>query len=231
MAKLTILVIVSFFYGIAVEKYEIFPYQTLKWLKNIIYEESNSVKKNSLTAVNVVLFEEFSPKADIAFIGDSLTHGGRWNEYFPGYTIVNRGIGGDTTTDILNRLSTVLSTAPKRAYIMAGINDIQKYRGIDDILDAYTQIIDVLRQNQIEVILQSTIQCQKSVCGDAHVRSVSDLNSKLHKLADHKGVLFLDLGKLSAAQGLSPPYTTDGYHLSAEGYVYWIELIGESLAE
>jgi hypothetical protein len=49
-------------------------------------------------------FESYKTKADIVMIGDSITDGAEWHEMFPQLNIVNRGISGDTTVGVLNRL-------------------------------------------------------------------------------------------------------------------------------
>jgi len=50
---------------------------------------------------------------DIAFLGDSLTAGGNWDELFPGLPIRNRGINADTTVGALQRLDGITRGQPK----------------------------------------------------------------------------------------------------------------------
>lgn len=123
------------------------------------------------------LFEHFSPKADVAFVGDSITDFGRWSEFFPAIKVVNRGVCGDKASDILSRIGSVLSTKPKKAFIMVGINDIQQHVPVPTILENYELIVDALMAANVEVIVQSTIQCDASKCGIEHVRSVNLLKS------------------------------------------------------
>ena len=63
------------------------------------------------------LFKEFGDNADIVFVGDSITSNARWNEFFSGKAIYNRGISGDRTKDILSRIDTILSLNPKKAFV------------------------------------------------------------------------------------------------------------------
>jgi hypothetical protein len=42
-------------------------------------------------------------KGGIVFLGDSITEGGHWSEIFGNGAVLNRGIGGDTTQDVLDR--------------------------------------------------------------------------------------------------------------------------------
>ncbi|MDF2653065.1 MAG: glycoside hydrolase family 92 protein, partial [Paenibacillus sp.] len=59
---------------------------------------------------------------DIEFFGDSLTDYGQWSELFPNTSVKNRGITGDDTERLLNRLSEVGN--PAKLLIMAGTNDL-----------------------------------------------------------------------------------------------------------
>ena len=218
-----------FSYGVIVGKYEVFPYEVIKMVKNKAAPTDNSAKPNSNAANVYRLFQHFSPKADVAFIGDSITNGGRWSEFFPHLKVVNRGVGGDKASDIVSRLSSVLTTQPTKAFIMVGINDIHQYVAISDILDNYMTIVDSLTNANINVFIQSTIQCEISACGAMHVKSVNELNKELAKLALDRNVNFVDLGELSEQEGLNPKYTTDGVHLTAEGYIYWVNKLSATL--
>ena len=51
-------------------------------------------------------------RADIVFLGDSITHEGAWDEYFPDHIAVNRGIGGDTVEQVIERLGDRLTHDP-----------------------------------------------------------------------------------------------------------------------
>ena len=57
--------------------------------------------------------------------GDSLTEGIDWRELFPDVKILNRGIGGDTSAGVLNRLDEVIGRHPKIVVLMIGANDLR----------------------------------------------------------------------------------------------------------
>lgn len=63
-------------------------------------------------------------KGQIVFFGNSLTQAGKWNEYFPSQNPANRGIAGDNTLGMLNRLYEVIEARPEKFFMMAGTNDI-----------------------------------------------------------------------------------------------------------
>ena len=224
-----ILFLLTFTYGMIVGKYEVFPYQVIKMAKNMMAPIDNSSNPNFRTASANRLFKHFSQKADVAFIGDSITDSGRWSEFFSNIRVVNRGVGGDKTSDILTRLDSVLLTQPTKAFIMVGINDILQYVSVSDILENYSLIVDNLLDANIEVTIQSTIQCNIPTCAAVHVKSVDELNKGLVELASEKEVSFLSLGALSEQGGLNSKYTYDGIHLNGEGYIYWVDMLVPSL--
>jgi len=70
------------------------------------------------------LFADSTRPTDIIMLGDSITHEGLWQEYFPSRNIRNRGIGGDTTRDIRNRLDAIYPLRPQQLFLPIGGNDL-----------------------------------------------------------------------------------------------------------
>jgi lysophospholipase L1-like esterase len=159
-------------------------------------------------------------------VGDSLTADAPWNEIFSKVQIANRGIGGDTTDNILSRMDTILSVSPKRALIMVGINDIGRSASLGSVFQNYREIVKRLQQAGVTVIIQSTLECSKDVCGD-QVYQVRDLNKQLEDFAKRNNIVFLDINAdlSSPSDGLLSKYSYDGFHLLAGGYVKWSEKI------
>ncbi len=60
------------------------------------------------------------------FFGDSITWAWPLHEFFPGVSLINRGIPGDNITGLNYRVQEdVIAYAPKRAFMMIGINGIE----------------------------------------------------------------------------------------------------------
>ena len=172
----------------------------------------------------ISIFEELSSKSSVVFIGDSLTRIGLWNEFFPYITIANRGVGGDKTSDVLKRMDSIISVEPKVAFIMLGLNDILISQNVTTIFSNYKKIIELLIENDIQVVIQSTVQCEFSVCSDK-VRSVNELNRLLEKHAIQHDLVYVDLEGLTDTQGLPSSLTYDGVHLNGKGYRLWVRSI------
>lgn len=212
-----------FAYGVVVGIYKVFPYSQIYALKQLVQPNPYSVGRNR--EFRIELFEEFPTSADVVFIGDSITEGGEWSDFFPNIATSNRGVGSDATSDVLKRMDSILAVRPQVAFIMLGINDIYRDIHIDEVVANYRSIISTLRENNIEVFVQSTIQCQLTKCGQGKVSQVNLLNEKLQSLSNELDVSFVLLEDLSAEQGLRENYTYDGVHLTAEGYRYWVQRI------
>lgn len=154
-------------------------------------------------------------------IGDSITAGGNWSSRFPGVRIANRGVVSDTSLKILARMDGILATEPDRAFLMFGINDIYNGVPVERIVSRYARIVDILQARGVEVVIQSTLACAGSVCGDKLVR-VGELNRRLKALARQKRVKFIDINSsLSDRSGLRASYTRDGVHITQAGYRVW----------
>src|SRR5438105_322822 len=97
----------------------------------------------------------------VVFFGDSITDIWHLDESFPGKPYVNRGIGGQTTSQMLVRFrQDVINLRPKAVVILAGTNDIAGNSGPisnEDIEANLTSIDDLARTNKIAVIFSSIL--------------------------------------------------------------------------
>jgi lysophospholipase L1-like esterase len=97
----------------------------------------------------------------VVFFGDSITDIWHLDEYFPGKPYVNRGIGGQTTPQMLVRFrQDVIDLHPRVVIILAGTNDIAGNTGpmrLEDIEYDYASLADLARANGIKVIYSSVL--------------------------------------------------------------------------
>ncbi len=165
--------------------------------------------------------------ADIVMLGDSITQAGPWNALFPKAHILNRGVSGYSTHDLLRELNMTIALQPRKVFLMIGINDLLRGASVGEIFDRYLMILDALQKAGIKVYLQATVECARAQCGDT-VDKVRALNEKLKQIANTRGLTWIDLnpGLTSQTQGLLAQYTTDGLHLSMPAYRYWAEQLG-----
>ena len=223
------LLVLTFVYGVAVGTYRIFPFEQLRYVRNLVRP---AAPVNEAPRFRTTLFEVFSPDVDIVMVGDSITAMGAWSDVLPRDRVANRGVGRDTSLDIQARLDTILSVTPDTAFLMFGINDLTLIgRTPQEVLVTYEQIIVALRQNGIRVVIQSTLQCTRVRCGEVYT-DIAEINDGLRALARQYDLSFVDLNvALADDGGLKPAVTQDGTHLTADGYQLWVQVLKSYLED
>src|SRR5580700_685572 len=97
----------------------------------------------------------------VVFFGDSITDIWKLADYFPGKPYVNRGIGGQTTPQMLVRFrQDVIDLRPKVVIILAGTNDIAGNTGpmrLEDIEADFATFAELARADDIKVIYSSVL--------------------------------------------------------------------------
>ena len=163
---------------------------------------------------------------DVVMIGDSITWAGKWESRFPGVRIVNRGIPGYKTADVLSELDATIALRPKKAFLMIGINDLLSMAPVDQVYNATIAIVRRLRAAGIPVVMLATLECSRKTCMQA-VDWVRELDGKLEAFARAQKIPYIDLNpKLTDPDsGLLPAYTWDGLHLSEPAYAIWADAI------
>jgi hypothetical protein len=166
-------------------------------------------------------FQQAAGDADVIMLGDSITEKIDWRELFPGVSILNRGIGGDTSAGVLKRLDEVIARHPKIVFLMVGVNDLQIGVPVSTINANIRSIVGALKQNQIRVVLQKTLYVTAGYRLQIN-NKVSELNDLLSDLCGAPQVLCLNLNHVLAVDGaLSPSFSLDGLHLNTAGSLAW----------
>src|SRR5579863_8286036 len=105
-----------------------------------------------------------APKAGenrVVFFGDSITDMWKLEDSFPGKPYINRGIGGQTTPQMLVRFrQDVIDLHPKEVVILAGTNDIAGNTGPmrnEDIEANYASFAELARMHDIRVVFSSVL--------------------------------------------------------------------------
>ncbi|WP_138495575.1 GDSL-type esterase/lipase family protein [Paenibacillus pinistramenti] len=167
--------------------------------------------------------------ADIVMLGDSITFNVQWNELL-GRNVANRGIGGDFTAGMLNRLDYVTDLTPYMVFIMAGINDLN-VGGVtaEEAFSNYTRILERLEEEQITPAITLTLYVGKEVKNYKAVNQrVQKLNSYLITYANAHKISYIDLNPILSPDGyLLSNYSIDGIHINGDGYLIWGNKINE----
>jgi lysophospholipase L1-like esterase len=178
-------------------------------------------------AENERVIENKAP-VKLVFMGNSITEG--WKSFDPNFfnstDYVNRGIGGQTTPQMLIRFKQdVLDLKPKGVVILAGTNDIAGNTGPMSIQEIYNQIesmAGLAALNKIEVFLCSVLPVYDYPWkpGLKPAPKIVALNEMLKKLAGEKNYLYIDyFSEMSDDKnGLKASLGADGVHPNEKGY-------------
>jgi lysophospholipase L1-like esterase len=174
-------------------------------------------------------------KKDIVFLGNSITAGTDWSKLLDLPQAKNRGISGDITFGVLDRLQDVIDGKPSKIFILIGINDIS--RNIPDriILRNYKQMIARIRKGSKKTQIyfntllpvNSAFEKFKNHYGkDEHILY---LNEEIRKF-NAKHITVVDLYPVFTDQDkhLRAELTKDGLHLIPAGYEVWSTFLKKS---
>ena len=204
----------------------------------------------SLDWANLARYEDDNlkvglPKKDegrVVFMGDSITE--EWSNLYPEYFTekgyINRGIGGQTTPQMLIRFKPdVVDLKPEIVVVLAGTNDIAGNTGPSNakmITDNIFSMAEIAKAYQMKVVLSSILPVYEY----DWAREIKDppstiqaVNDALKQYASDQGLIYLDYfsSMVDERQGLNSDYTSDGVHPNESGYILMSSLAEEVLSE
>ncbi|RPG31028.1 MAG: acylhydrolase [Muricauda sp. TMED12] len=164
----------------------------------------------------------------VVFMGNSITEMwiGTHPEFFKDHPYVNRGIGGQTTPQMLLRFrQDVIDLNPKVVVILAGTNDIAGNTGpmtLEQIHDNILSMVELAKSNGITPIVCSVLPAYDYPWrpGLEPNIKIPKLNQMLKKMTEAQEVMYLDYFSEMAddRNGLPSELTTDEVHVTKAGY-------------
>jgi lysophospholipase L1-like esterase len=200
-------------------------------------------------AANAALGTPRAGESRVVFFGDSITD--NWSKagyggFFPGRPYLNRGIGGQTTAQMLVRFrADVLELQPAAVVILAGTNDVAGNSGrvpVDAIEDNLATMAELAKAHGVKVVLASLLPIsddKKDAKGTPLTRSsdrppatIRELNAWIADYAARNGHVYLDYHSATAdAHGLlRSELNDDGLHPNAAGYAVMAPLAETAIA-
>lgn len=185
--------------------------------------------------------EEYAKMADktvqesVVFFGDSITEMYNLDAFYPDKSYINRGIGGDLTTDLIRRAETnVIALRPKTVVLLVGTNDLNT-RTVDETADSYYELLSILTNAlpQTRLIVQSVLPICTLSSPFSHMMISNRTNEKITALNERiKGfcneiktntpsldVVYADThATLLDGDKLNEIYALDGLHINNYGY-------------
>lgn len=158
----------------------------------------------------------------VAFLGASIVAGGDWESWLPGERVLNLGVPGNTTDDVLARLDAVVAASPNVIVLLVGTNDFSEAKASAEhvVRNIETILVDLRRDLPgVRLLLVSITPGTEASAG-----RITEANRHLRQFVATCHAQFLDLWPaLAEGEHLNPALTTDGVHLNAEGYRAWVD--------
>lgn len=180
------------------------------------------------------LFEQLPVNADdILFVGNSITDGGEWGELFQNPRVKNRGISGDTTWGVYDRLSVLTQGKPAQIFLLIGINNVPQGESADSIAAGVRRIVKKIKDesSRTEILVQSVLPVTpKYKMFDGHTsrwQMIPEINRLIQRMTAEEQVKYIDLfSHFADEEGqMKTEYTNDGLHLLGKGYLLWKEIV------
>jgi len=166
----------------------------------------------------------------IVFLGDSIFEFYDTTKFFPDHTIYNRGISGDRTIDIINRINdNALSINPSIIVLHVGTNDLGRKLSIEIITNNLETIIKMIREHDenIAIIIDSVYPVNNKdkimynlMVGARDSEDIIKLNNEFSRIANLYECSFIDSYHLFIDDkgDLKSSFTIDGLHLTDAAY-------------
>ncbi len=192
------------------------------------YDREKNNKKSNFALLN----DRYALSNQTVLLGDSITDFFNWYELFydfskaTGQAVYNRGISGDTTDRLLERLETnVLSIKPRNVVLLIGTNDIGRGLPLSMSLANVEEIIKKtkLACPDVNFIIEAVYPINRSMRNSGEKRSnakIDEMNVQFKKLCEKHSCVWVDFTeKLKDKNGeLKQEYTYDGLHINALAY-------------
>lgn len=164
----------------------------------------------------------------IVFVGDSITEGWRMlDQDFAalGVKVVNRGISGDTTPNLVYRLEDdILALQPRGLVILIGTNDLGEHTTPEQIAANLAEVRARIRAAHPTIPIAWCLVMPRSG-GDTYPQRIRDLNARIAQMTavDPHVTICDTFGPLALPDGTCRPeaYLPDRLHLISGGYAAW----------
>lgn len=187
--------------------------------------------EKSMAAFKKADKESFPPANAILFVGSSsFTIWKDVADYFPGYTIINRGFGGSKLTDVIEYADDVIFPyKPKQVVIYCGENDVAGDPvTADDILQRFTTLFQMIRKRLPDASI-AFVSMKPSPSREKFLPVLIDGNAKIRDfLAAQPKTAYIDVYQpMLDANGQMRPelFQEDMLHMNPKGYAIWKEVI------
>lgn len=198
----------------------------LGFLVSFIIGKESGFFTETDTVVEKVVEEKVVVDDNYVFVGDSIFKGYDLGKYYEDMPVVNSGISGHKTTDILNNINDrIYRYNPSKVILLIGTNDYSSISN-DDTVKNIGKIIDGIKTNRpyAEIYVQSIYpvnrEVENSSAGGRNNEDINTMNNSIKKLCEDREVNYMNIHDLLVDEdgNLNSEYTYDGLHITDAGY-------------
>ncbi len=179
---------------------------------------------------------------EVVFIGNSITE--YWAlyhpEFFEEHNFCGRGIGGQTSIQMLARFTAdVVNLHPKAVVIMAGTNDVAQntyWVEPDKVVENVVAMCQLARANDIVPLISSIPPCASFAWNPSikdAAQTIVNINNRLRDYAEANGIVYVDYHSALADKqnGLPKELSDDGCHPKPDTYYIMEKQVMEKIKE
>lgn len=199
--------------------------------------------KNKIEEVRKNPYEiESKPTDNYIFLGDSITAGYPLEELYEDLPVVNSGVSGYTTQDILNNLDNMVSIYnPTKVFLLIGTNDIQREKTNEEIINNVKEIVNKILEKRpnTKIYIESIYpinntdneKINHASVGIRNNKTIKEINKEIKEYCKDNDYTYIDMyNELADKDGnLDLKYTTEGLHISDLGYLKITKVLYEYL--
>jgi lysophospholipase L1-like esterase len=205
--------------------------------ETILQQQNQAEQKRDTDPNNLKRYAEadskFPPPTKlprVVFLGDSITDTWRLNEYFTGRDFINRGIGGQTTIQMLARFrQDVVSLNPKAVVVLGGTYDIAAGLSANQIEDNLEMIGDLAKAHGIKPVFASILPVNDyhkdadpryEMTRDRPTAVIQSIDNWMRGYCQSQGFVYMDYysAMVDSAGQLQADLSDDGLNPNAKGY-------------
>lgn len=184
-----------------------------------------SLKRSKTSHLKTLPIQE----GKIIMLGNSITAECEWSELMQNTDIINRGVIGDGTGDILERLDPIIASKPRKIFLLIGVNDLM-FLPLPKIQDFYEKIVSrlVTETPTTQVYLESILPIHNDLRRNGMKNEDIDaLNKSIELIAKKYSLTYIELNSLfkNTEGALRQEFSLDGIHLNGEGYLLFKKII------
>lgn len=188
------------------------------WSDMIAFKKLDSIQKPTQNAILFIGSSSFTKWKDV-------------NDYFPGYSIINRGFGGSTLVDVIRyAYDIIMPYQPKQVFIYCGENDLASQDNIstEEVLIRVKTLFGIIRTNfpdaTIDYVSIKPSPVRASIQG-----KVKEANKGIKAFfQQQQNAKFIDIYDAMLdpkGQMREELYLGDRLHMKPEGYAIWKKIM------